>query len=60
MCIQIDFNKLRFSFWLPDFLEFQSQLKIRKATIIRVFHLKLHQRQTPSLYLILSVCHFLK
>ena len=33
---------------------------INKVPIIHIFHFfKIHQRQTPSLYFILAVCHFL-
>ena len=49
--------------WLgfsSGFLDFQLQLKIRTVTIIHIFYLQLHQRQTPSLHFILTVYHFLK
>ena len=44
---------------VSGFLEFQLQLEINKVTIIYVFYLKHHQRQTPSLHFIHFI-HFLK
>ena len=51
------FECLGFSFSLH---KIPLTIKISKGTITHVFHLKLHQRQTPRLHFILAVCHFLK